>query len=1588
VSTSGRSGTFQRLGVSDPWSGGEAGGVADGRARREARLEERLGRYDRALGLRAAMRRQAAVGGARLGAFGGFDVGGLVFPRMIEDAPAAEAQVAATAAPSARPARPYVPARVSSAPWLSPSGASARVRRGQPHRAPVLAPVEQEEASEAATSASAPRALDRVLSRAASAAPPAAVAMNAGLRQTPARASARRVAAARTPEAVARAVLGPAARLFDAELSADQADVALRPAALAQARTQAVGGPPARGLRPVLARSPMAQAMVVAQAPAADPAVDAPAEVQARPAVQPMAARLSASPVRRSARPAPRAPAARRAGPARGALGVAARSAQRGSAEPADAVAAPRVGAPLAAPAPVSSSGAVERQQDATLELRRSASSAPALAPAAGTTVAPRVSTTAPRVAAALDESTVEALEAVQAAPARRTPASAAAAERMVAPAVELEPRAAQIEQREGRFARVAAHAAVAQRPAARPSVAGQRVLSDATLAQPPAPAAAVEAAPEAAPAAAARPSRAAAPRAARPSRVANAADWAARRLDIGRDVPGSSQAQPTAHRRPARAAAPARLATAVAGAAASSAQPSASAPSSASVASRSTAARPGAMSAARSASSDRVAPSSPAKGTPTAPRAARSDRAAAERSPLAEAPALRSAVEHVLDRSVIGAASPGSTLPQPTARAPRLAAPRQSVAPAAIFARAEAPVDAVAPASAAPVTGRAPAAPLSAVAEVRPGRATIAPTGGLLRSAAAPAADLATVSAGRSALRPTAEERAATTASPSVESAAQRPAERALRRLTVAEAAAERSVVPAPAAAARAAAPVGERPLDRAAAALVDAAPKAPARGRDTVSDAVFARSPAETVAEPAAAAPAVQARPSVASVGAPAAARPARAAASSPARSAELEAAPSARSQADRTPADRTLSNRALSEGAAASPEAEGPAAPERRIIRAVVHAAARVGLVLSAQTDLSTAVSRLEAANARVERGERSVVPRPTARPDRAARAQRQSAGPSAIFATPMSPVELQQAEAAPVSAGSPARVPAAATGARRSGAQASPRTSVQRSPGVSRRAALQQRASAAVHASDRSGRSPAVGRSVERSLSELSPTARAAVVSLLRRRSRPSALGYSRLVAGPSAPERFSVAGERAVADEAGGVEVQVRRQVERSRPLDFAEVRTAQELSGPELSRSVRVTSTVRTPFGEVVVPGSTEGLRATQPGVRTGRHLTRSAEGRYMAPRMAAELGLVVRGEAPSAGGDAAAAPSSGTDSVAASSGGRALAAGAARSPSVASRAEGRAGQRLSEGGAPLAPGRSAEGVVARGTDASAPMAPMASTAGSSAAAPGQKSRPAATAGAHLPVAFAARPELGQVLGAVDQGHVERALPVWARRASGEPMARGTGGDFVQSLASARSEEDVVRVIVEQGGALSQVGSSLPKPVIQVIEHIRSEARAELEQRVDAARRPASSEGASLPEPTRTRREARRGQTRDNVQVVKALTGLRSSSGARSNEGVGGDRVMKLARKLQQLIHLADGVGDRDAARRQVRMAEDSAQARSEGQGGAVAGNDAGATKQVDIEALGREVLEMVSRELEMRRERRQEDPDGRNVWW
>ena len=71
---------------------------------------------------------------------------------------------------------------------------------------------------------------------------------------------------------------------------------------------------------------------------------------------------------------------------------------------------------------------------------------------------------------------------------------------------------------------------------------------------------------------------------------------------------------------------------------------------------------------------------------------------------------------------------------------------------------------------------------------------------------------------------------------------------------------------------------------------------------------------------------------------------------------------------------------------------------------------------------------------------------------------------------------------------------------------------------------------------------------------------------------------------------------------------------------------------------------------------------------------------------------------------------------------------------------------------------------------------------------------------------------------------------------------------------------------------------------------------------------------------------------------------------------------------------------------NRSGARQQVRMAEDSNAAKAEGslRPHQQSRRDASA----DIDTLTRQVTEQVTHELQVRRERRQEDPDGRSIWW
>jgi hypothetical protein len=242
--------------------------------------------------------------------------------------------------------------------------------------------------------------------------------------------------------------------------------------------------------------------------------------------------------------------------------------------------------------------------------------------------------------------------------------------------------------------------------------------------------------------------------------------------------------------------------------------------------------------------------------------------------------------------------------------------------------------------------------------------------------------------------------------------------------------------------------------------------------------------------------------------------------------------------------------------------------------------------------------------------------------------------------------------------------------------------------------------------------------------------------------------------------------------------------------------------------------------------------------------------------------------------------------------------------------------------------------------------------------------------------------AAARRPGLEDRLRGVAEGEPGAAAPGWAARSDGTPFVRSPGGLF-EALARASTAEEIVRVIYARAEGVRETPLAQEAPVVQVIEQIRQEVRREQVATEQATRQ------SRLDAPSAT---VIRGQY---VQAVPSTTRVRSGNArgltatARTvSAGSGDDRITKLVKKLQGLIHLAEAEGRLAEAQRQVRMAEDSPGARAEGQGPAGATKEGGDKQEKqDIEALGREVLEVVTRELEFRRMRRLEDHDE-SSWW
>jgi len=178
----------------------------------------------------------------------------------------------------------------------------------------------------------------------------------------------------------------------------------------------------------------------------------------------------------------------------------------------------------------------------------------------------------------------------------------------------------------------------------------------------------------------------------------------------------------------------------------------------------------------------------------------------------------------------------------------------------------------------------------------------------------------------------------------------------------------------------------------------------------------------------------------------------------------------------------------------------------------------------------------------------------------------------------------------------------------------------------------------------------------------------------------------------------------------------------------------------------------------------------------------------------------------------------------------------------------------------------------------------------------------------------------------------------------------------------------------MLRLIQAQPARLeAPVRSALAPPVVRLIERLRDEVVAG-EQESFTRYAPAGQFG-------RARRSS------GGARAIAGFQALPASAAATATDGMGVDRIERLARKLKQLVYLANVEQNRAGAQQMVRMAEDSSEARAEGSAPPEEGAP-GDDQKVDINALGQEVLGTVMREMELRKERRQEDGDGSSIWW
>jgi hypothetical protein len=185
---------------------------------------------------------------------------------------------------------------------------------------------------------------------------------------------------------------------------------------------------------------------------------------------------------------------------------------------------------------------------------------------------------------------------------------------------------------------------------------------------------------------------------------------------------------------------------------------------------------------------------------------------------------------------------------------------------------------------------------------------------------------------------------------------------------------------------------------------------------------------------------------------------------------------------------------------------------------------------------------------------------------------------------------------------------------------------------------------------------------------------------------------------------------------------------------------------------------------------------------------------------------------------------------------------------------------------------------------------------------------------------------------------------------------------------MLHALARAGSPEQAAQVMVEHAAGLG-AARDLPEPLAEVVQQIQ--------QQVQHAARLATATAPSA-------RLVGQAQQRKQAEpaLPKALLRLTRGGGGSDSGEVVSLATMRLIRRLQQLVHIAETDRRLLEAQRRVRMAEDSAHARAEASAAPGTTDSAGDAQPIDLDTLGREVLAAVNDKLASRNDRRLEDPD------